>query len=126
MTDPNIRRLLDATKPADGDVLHYTLRRDYTLTATERFDALNTISRRAQAINQTEVKGPTAMDEILTDALNQSRRYDEQVFRDMGVGVIWFKAFDDIPKLLDAFAPSPKSPSKVPKPRGNGRRSVRA
>jgi hypothetical protein len=113
MSDPNLRRLIDATHVSNGRATnfrpeHFLLRKDYKLPANERDNVIREIKLRARkkgkAIGRQEVKGNPNISRAIDVMLEEAHRYDRQLFEDMGVGTIWVEEFDDIPFVLDEIS----------------------
>jgi hypothetical protein len=136
MSDPNLRRLLDATC-GDGrsGIRHVLLRRDYNIpeNATDQSALGNELEHRL-GINPflgTNFKGGSAetKDEAMKlffkafgavanevakhfDAVSYGRilrlvrDYETRLFRGMGLEAVWVRNFDDIPLLLGMIAES--------------------
>lgn len=105
LTDQNIRRLLDATRPRDGSIQHFAVKRDYVIDPAEKDYAVNDINYRAARNNQSQLKEtPLEMHEAIHVALERARRYDDEMLARMGVGVLWMKEFTDIREILDQIS----------------------
>ena len=83
MTDPNLRRMLDLSKPNDGDNelerKHYAvLERDKLKTSTKK------------GIKKSHI-------EIFE---NSNQRVRELYFEGLGVNVIWYDKYEEIPEIL--------------------------
>lgn len=111
MSDPNLRRLLDATHIPNGDAdaefkpEHFLIRKEYALAEQERGEAMHEVElrarRRAKSLGRDEVKPPDSLSDAITVMLKEAHNFDRQLFENMGVGVIWVKGFEDIPLVLD-------------------------
>jgi len=116
MADQTLRRLLDETARRDehGRTLkpyrRYVLRRDYTpppenqmQQAGMQIESEATILRTKSG-NMDHTKPATAMDDAITKMTEIAHTFDRRLFKDMGVGTVWFKEYDDIPRILEAIA----------------------
>jgi hypothetical protein len=108
MSDPNLRRLLDATHLEGEGLTHYLLRKEYELKPAERARAERIVQEYAEEqgrrANLTQVKVKSDVSAALDGMLRQAHVYDRQLFKDMGIGTIWLNDFDDIPKILEQVA----------------------
>jgi hypothetical protein len=108
MSDPNLRRLLDATYVSSDGLVHYLLRKEYEIAPAERVKAIRIIDDYAQEqgrrVGLNEVKSESSVSDAIDTMLRQASEYDRDLFRDMGLGTIWFKDYDDIPKILSEIA----------------------
>jgi hypothetical protein len=115
MSDPNLRRLLDASRSRDGGTPHFVLRKQYTLTPAEREKAARTIGERAQAqAARLGITGAEKTQHALDHAIDRMLRQatdETTLLRDMGVVSIWLNDFDEIPPFVSQI---PGSPSEVP------------
>jgi hypothetical protein len=108
MTDPNLRRFLDATRVTTGVAPHFLFRKTYSLSPEEKARAAETITDRvrSQADGDTlEIKDPREFQEAIDGMLRVPSAYDEELFRDMGVEVIWYEKHSDVPQMLRQIAP---------------------
>jgi hypothetical protein len=108
MSDPNLRRLLDATYTTGQRPAHFLLRKDYDLTPAVRQRAIGIVEEyareQAERANMQNVKTKSNISEAIDVMLKQAHEYDRELFKDMGVGTIWINDFGDIPKLLDIIS----------------------
>ena len=114
MTDPNLRRLIDATHAGSRGIRHFAIRREYHLEQKEWQEAVAEVRRRAEtALKKMHIKlderpkfesGPVDVEPALHKMLKQAHTYDRRLFKDMGVGVVWLNSFDDLPELLEAVS----------------------
>jgi SIR2-like protein len=120
MSDPSLRRLLDACRNSDIPP-HWQVQKRHEIRDHERFEAAQDIDRRArdwgELLERPEQKTPHDLLDIIDSALRQADTYDRQLFEQMGVKTVWLNDFDDIPRLLEAI-PQPER-SKI-RGRGNG------
>ncbi|MBC7912314.1 MAG: SIR2 family protein [Pyrinomonadaceae bacterium] len=106
MSDPNLRRLLDASHIPNDPPSHFLFRKNYILTQAERTKAARTINERmlsqfstGQPI-QANLKNSRQFESAINNMLSAQHLYDEQLFRDMGVEAIWYTEHSDIPVML--------------------------
>jgi len=104
MSDPSLRRLLDASRNSDIPP-HWQLQRRHQVRDHEQLAAITDVEHRArrwgEILGYPEQKSPPQLTEALDDALKQADTYDRELFETMGVKTIWLESFDDIPMLLD-------------------------
>ena len=109
MSDPNLRRLLDAAHPSGSRPAHWQIQKRHQIQKQDRARVRANVQERALA--QSELLGELQPgdqalkdDEQLSDAINavlrQADTYDRELFESMGVKTIWLERFDDIPPLL--------------------------
>lgn len=123
MSDPNLRRLLDACQNSDIPP-HWQVQRRHSIRDSERDQVAETIERSAgdwarilkgqgedpQLNIQKEI--PELM-QVINGTLRQADTYDDGLFEKMGVKTIWIEDFGDIPTLLEAIA-QPEAPTAIP------------
>ncbi len=104
MTDPNLRRTLDACKGGSSKVRHYVLRRDYDVHNINLDEAVEKIQDRAEKERQrrsaSQVKSPGGVRQAISHILKQAHTYDRQLFKDLGVGALWVRDFNDMPGVV--------------------------
>ncbi|HSE15594.1 MAG TPA: SIR2 family protein [Pyrinomonadaceae bacterium] len=107
MSDPSLRRLLDATRNSDIPP-HWQVQQRHRVHAHEQQGAITDIANRARVwgeiLGYNEQKDPPQLAEALNDVLRQADTYDRALFETMGVKTIWLESFEDIPLLLDKIA----------------------
>lgn len=117
MTDPTLRRLLDATAPrgVDGEIFkpyrRFVIRKDYSVPEPhEEADIIAHIERLAdrkrREIDEPHHKTPDGIMEAVERMTKQAHSFDRQLFKDMGVGTVWIKDYDDLPLVLERVAKS--------------------
>jgi len=108
MSDPNLRRLLDATYVRGQQPAHFLLRKDYDLPPAARTRAIRIVNEYAEEqgrrANLAQVKVKSDVSGAIDIMLKQAHQYDRELFKDMGVGTIWVNDFDDISKILVEIA----------------------
>jgi len=104
MSDPSLRRLLDACRNSDIPP-HWQLQQRHQVHDHEQRAAIDDVANRArhwgEVLGYNEQKDPPQLAEALNAALRQADTYDRELFEAMGVKTIWLESFDDIPVLLD-------------------------
>jgi hypothetical protein len=109
MSDPSLRRLLDASRNSDIPP-HWQIQKRHEVRDHEVLEVMQEIERRARNYavllrsGVDERKKPDQLEESLHATLRQADTYDRQVFESMGVKTIWVERFDDIPSIIDAIS----------------------
>jgi hypothetical protein len=104
MTDPNLRRLVDATNVRLSKPKHILIRRDHDTSEPAIENAMADIEKRVDqqrpsaSKKSREDKGEFA--KALRTMTGRAHAYEREVFKDMGIGVMWIKDYEDIPKFL--------------------------
>jgi len=110
MSDPSLRRMLDASKN-DDIPQHYQVQKRHEIRDHEILEAMTDVEGRARRYAELlgsgidKVKRPNALEEAVHAALRQADTYDREVFESMGVKTIWVTDFDHIPDVIDAIVP---------------------
>ena len=111
MSDPSLRRLLDASRNSDIPP-HWQLQLRHQVRDHEQQAAMTDITNRAsrwgEILGYPEQKDQPQLAEALNAVLQQADSYDSEVFESMGVKTIWLDSYDDIPGLLDKIRITPK------------------
>jgi hypothetical protein len=114
MSDPSLRRLLDATRNSEIPP-HWQVQLRHQVHDHEQLAAINDIANRArqwgEILGYTEQKDPPQLAQALNDVLRQADTYDRALFETMGVKTIWLESYEDIPKLLDKIPSAPRKRS---------------
>lgn len=81
MDDPNLRRLLDIAQNGNPNANHYAL---------------------LQRVSLKEISNKKENESIIIEEsfLKRHHNLQELIFKELGVNVIWFEEFDELPKLL--------------------------
>ena len=112
MSDPSLRRLLDATRNSDIPP-HWQVQLRHQVHDHEQRAAITDIANRArhwgEILGYDEKKDPPEMADALNHVLRQADTYDRALFEAMGVKTIWLESFEDIAKLLDRIPITPRS-----------------
>jgi hypothetical protein len=107
MSDPSLRRLLDACRNSDIPP-HWQLQRRHQVRDQEKDTAVKDVEQRArkwgEILGLTEFKDPPQLSAAVDAALKQADTYDRQLFETMGVKTVWLESFDDIPPLIDRIS----------------------
>ena len=83
MTDPNLRRLLSIASKK------YEMPKHYVLLKRQLFVETNSVGN---------IRG-----DILKTFTVVNQELQESFFRDLGLNVIWFDEYSEIPKILDSI-----------------------
>jgi hypothetical protein len=83
MTDPNLRRMLDLAKPIDED--NNTERKHYAILQRDKLKIKKKQGLKKEHLEAFEVS---------------NQRVKELYFEDLGVNVIWFDNYEEIPSIL--------------------------
>lgn len=81
MDDPNLRRLLDIAQNGNPNANHYAFLKRVTLSEIS-----------------TKNEGESVIVEV--SFLERHHKLQELIFKELGVNVIWFEEFDELPQLL--------------------------
>jgi hypothetical protein len=109
MSDPSLRRLLDASHNSDIPP-HWQIQKRHAVRDHEVLQAMTEIERRARdyaallGSGLDERKTPPELEESVHAALRQADTYDREVFESMGVKTIWVDRFDEIIDVISAIA----------------------
>ena len=107
MSDPNLRRLLDASYVRPDIPAHWQLQRRHRVDASRIGEVIDDIQRRARrwgdALGDDLVKMPDQVADAIRATLAQADSYDRVLFESMGVKTVWVESFADIPLLLQAI-----------------------
>lgn len=112
MSDPHLRRLLDACRVPGGIPQHWNLQRRHAVSKSQIDLVSTTVERYAEQwahrIGTESEQVPLDLDEALRATLRQADTYDREVLESMGTKTIWLESFDDLPLLLERIpAPEP-------------------
>jgi hypothetical protein len=109
MTDPSLRRLLDASRNSDIPP-HWQIQKRHEIRDHEVLQVMTDVERRARdyaallGSGFDEQKKPPELEESIHAALRQADTYDREVFESMGVKTIWVDRFDDIADVIGAIS----------------------
>ncbi len=92
MTDPNLRRLLDISSKNIERSKHFAFMKRQS---TEEFCFKKESNKKVQLIDDMK-----SADKFL----DRHHRLNEELMRELGVTVIWYEKYDDIPEILERIA----------------------
>jgi hypothetical protein len=105
MSDPSLRRLLDASHEGGTRPDHWQVQRRHLVRAPEKEAVLNRIEslarRHASVLGDRELKNVRSLSDAVDAILRQADSYDRRLFESMGVKTIWLADYADLPGLLD-------------------------
>lgn len=104
MSDPSLRRLLDASH-SHGDIpAHCQVQKRHEVRDHERQLAMARVEelarRHGQLLGDAEVKDKSELQQAIDAVLHQADSYDRELFESMGVKTIWLEDYADLPRLL--------------------------
>jgi len=114
MSDPSLRRLLDASRNSDIPP-HFQIQRRHEVRDHEVLEVMTEVERRARDYAALlgkgfdEKKKPFQLEDSINAALRQADTYDREVFESMGVKTIWVDAFDEVADIISAIHPNASS-----------------
>jgi SIR2-like domain len=102
-TDPNLRRLLDIAKLQKGhnSESHYIIRKKYNLKKIE--ENISKILEQNSDLFNEKVKANLKLDETVQYLVNVIEMFEENDAKSFGVGTIWVKDWDEIPKIIKSI-----------------------
>ncbi len=109
MSDPSLRRLLDASRNSDIPP-HWQIQKRHAIQDQEALQIMAEVERRAREYATLlgsgfdEQKKPYQLEEAIHATLRQADTYDREVFEGMGVKTIWVDRFDDVTDIISAIA----------------------
>ena len=113
MSDPHLRRMLDACRVPGGIPQHWNVQRRHAVSKSQIDLVSATVERYAEQwahrIGTESEQVPLDLEEALRATLRQADTYDREVLESMGTKTIWLEAFEDIPLLLERVAASEES-----------------
>jgi hypothetical protein len=105
MSDPSLRRLLDASHRRGERPDHWQVQKRHAVRAAEKDQVMRHISERARhhgaVLGDEELKDKAALSEAIDAVLRQADTYDRKLFESMGVKTIWLADYADVPALLE-------------------------
>ena len=110
MSDPSLRRLLDASRNSDIPP-HWQIQKRHEIRDHEVLQVMAEVERRAREYATApgnwirRAEEAVQLEESIRAALRQADTYDREVFESMGVKTIWVDRFDDVPGIISAIAP---------------------
>jgi hypothetical protein len=116
MSDPSLRRLLDACHNSKVPP-HWQLQKRHQVRPEQQIETMNDITNRArrwgEILDIDVEKDEPQLADALHNALRQADTYDRELFEAMGVKTIWLESYDDIPLLLDRISARSRSRSNA-------------
>lgn len=114
MSDPHLRRLLDACRTPGGIPQHWNVQRRHAVSKSQSEFVNATVERYAEQwahrIGTESEQIPLDLDEALRATLRQADTYDREVLESMGSKTIWLESFADLPLLLQRIpTPAPST-----------------
>jgi hypothetical protein len=110
MSDPNLRRLLDAAL-TPGQPPHYQLQKRHQVLPENKDTVLKQLESSARQwrrkFRRGIEKGSNQLFGVLETSLHQADDFDTQLFGKMGVNTIWLNDYKQIPKMLDEITEGP-------------------
>jgi hypothetical protein len=85
LTDPNLRRLLEISAKSVDKPKHFAFLKRVSY---------DTFSREGE---KSVVRAPAS---VVRTFLDRHHSLNEEVMKELGVNIIWYEEYDDIPKLL--------------------------
>lgn len=115
MSDPSLRRLLDASHNSGERPPHWQVQLRHQVHDHEQVAAEIDIANRArqwgEILGYDEKKDSPELSDALNAVLRQADSYDRALFEAMGVKTIWLESYEDIPKLLAKISTAPRKRS---------------
>lgn len=110
MSDPSLRRLLDAARNSKIPA-HWQIQKRHSVGDSDMDRVMADVEARARRharhMDSRPQKSSPAIDKAIQAALRQADTYDREVYEHMGVKTIWIDDYDDLPKVLDAIRQPP-------------------
>jgi hypothetical protein len=104
MNDPNLRRLLDASRFPKDRPRHWQIQRRHHLGRGDCQRVLAQLSSEAEAhralVGGESTLSARELERSLGTALDTADSFDRTVLESMGVKTLWLQSFDDLPELL--------------------------
>jgi hypothetical protein len=104
MSDPNLRRLLDAAC-SPGEPAHYLILKKHDVPQAEQLIVLQHLQLEASKWKAKYGRGvdkpASDLFGVLQHTVEQVDRFDSELFAKMGVNTIWVDDFSRLPELLD-------------------------
>ena len=85
LTDPNLRRLLEISAQRSVNFRHFALMQRMTETEFTTVKKKKVVNARKKSTQQF---------------LESHHRIKEELFRELGITIIWFNDYKEVPKLL--------------------------
>ena len=84
MTDPNLRRLLDISSRNRDKTRHFAFMKRLTIDSFSKIEDKTVIDNS----------------EVAKKFLDRHHNLNEEIMRELGVSVIWYTQYSEIPKIL--------------------------
>jgi hypothetical protein len=121
MSDPNLRRLLDASRNPHRPT-HWIVQRRHKIAPNQLMAVIGDIDRRAQEygalLQLPATKTPGTIERELPDALSLADHYDQLLLKRMAVNTMWIEEFGDVVPLIDAIREQETRAHPAGQPRG--------
>lgn len=92
MTDPNLRRLLDISSKNNSYIKHFAFMKR---VSSDEFCYKNLENEKIKVIQNTD---------SVENLLESHHALNEELMKELGVTIIWFESYDDIPEILKELA----------------------
>src|SRR5262249_27807260 len=107
MSDPSLRRLLDASRNSHIPP-HWQIQKRHEIRDNEMKAAMEEVQRRAKAYAELlgrpgQLSRPAQLEDSVRAALGQDETHGLRVCKSMGVKTIWVDQFDQIPDVIAAI-----------------------
>lgn len=89
MTDPNLRRLLDISARNIDRPRHYAFMKRLSI---DKFAYSESNGKKEQLVNNIEGA---------REFLNRHHKLNEEIMKELGVSIIWYESYDEIPEILN-------------------------
>ena len=105
MTDPNLRRVLDACSKEPETPKQFVLRKRYTKELRNEDDDIKLIQNEAvvearrRKLTRHE-KSSLDVRRAISKVTRQAERYEQSFFEQLGVEIVWVSRFSDMPKVI--------------------------
>jgi hypothetical protein len=104
MSDPSLRRLLDASHRAGTRPDHWQVQRRHAVGPAEKPRVMQMVAERARQygaiLGDEEMKDTEELSVAIDAVLRQADTYDRRLFEAMGIKTIWLDDYADLPALL--------------------------
>jgi len=104
MSDPSLRRLLDASHRPGTRPDHWQVQQRHAVGPADKPRVMQQVTERARhhgaVLGDEEMKDTQALSEAIDAVLRQADTYDRRLFETMGIKTIWLSDYADLPTLL--------------------------
>ncbi|GBL56065.1 hypothetical protein PCLA_04r0684 [Pseudomonas citronellolis] len=94
MSDPNLRRLLEISAQSYDKPKHYAFMRRINIDKFSNIDENKTVNASASTIKKF---------------LDRHHTLNEELFKELGVNIIWYEQHEEIPKIIAALTKQPSN-----------------